>query len=417
MLRALIGSISSLLMGTAAQAVAFVLLARYLGVTQFGHLMTITAVAALANTWCGLGSAEMLRRIVTRDPSMYSAALGHTLLLILLTGLALTTFIVPGMMLFVPAGVDRNEYLQIILLIVPTSVVAPSYVGLVESIFLARGDFRRANFVNGGFGVLRAVTAVVACIFFGVATLRSWAVWWAGSHLCMCVLCLVATWRFGAPRWRLLRKEFWLGWNLALSGFLIMLRSNVDVLVLSAVATPEFLGIYGAGRRLIGAALVVPGAFDRVIYGKLAIAGKHGPSASLKLARKYLVYSIAISGATSAALFVAAPYAPLIFGPTYSAASDVIRILSWTVVSTAVQFLAFDALNAADQHKLSALTSGIANIVGACMVVIFGRAYGTLGIYVSLYLSDIARGAALWFVLHVVSSRQARAAQPAAVAG
>jgi O-antigen/teichoic acid export membrane protein len=408
MLHQLVGSISSLLIGVVAQAVGFIFLARYLGTLHFGHLVTITAVTALANAWCGFGPGEVLRRVVSRDPSLYPQALGHTFLMIFTTGVTLTIAVLAGMMLFRPDAVDPYEYMQILLLLVPTNVILPSYINLVENIFLARGDFRRANLVNGGSGVARALAAVVACGVFGVVSLHSWAMWSAGVHIGISLFCLAATWRFGRPRWRVLQKEVWLGGNLALSSFLIMLRHNVDILVLSAVTTPEFVGVYGAGRRLIGAALVVPGSFDRVIYSKLAVAGQDGPSASLKLAKKYLVYSIVISAATSVSLFLVSPLVILVFGAAFSAASDVIRILAWTVIPTAVQFLAFDALNAAEHHKISAAVSGIANVAGAAMVVGLGTVYGTFGIYVALYLSDITRGGGLWLALNQLGRRQDR---------
>src|SRR2546430_3504084 len=86
MVRLLVGSIGSLGIGIVAQAVGFVILARFLGTAQFGHLVTITAITALANTWCGFGPGEVFRRVVSRDPSLYPEALGHTLLMILITG-------------------------------------------------------------------------------------------------------------------------------------------------------------------------------------------------------------------------------------------------------------------------------------------------------------------------------------------
>jgi len=399
MLRLVAASIGSLFSGIMAQAVAFVLLARYLGTTEFGHLTTITAVTALANTWCGFGSGELLRRTVSRDPERYSEALGHGGLMIMLSGTILSIGVIAGLMPLVPVGANALERLITLCLLVPTNVVTPACLGLVESAFLVHHDFKRANLVNGGAGFVRALVAGTACLGFGVTSVSGWAAWWAGCHIALCIAGFLAIRRFGGPRWRLLRHEISLGSHLALSGFLIMLRSNVDVLVLSAVTSPQFVGVYGAGRRLIGAALVVPGAFDRVIYGKLTVAGRHGAAASLKLAKKYLWYSIAISSATSAALFLAAPFLPLVFGAAYEEAGSVVKILAWTVISTAVQFMAFDALNAADHHKVAALTSGVTNVVGAAIVFVLGSKFGPVGIYVALYSSDLARGVGLWLAL------------------
>lgn len=398
-LRLVVGSIGSLVIGIFAQAIAFVLLARFLGTTEFGHLTTITAVTALANTLCGFGPGEVLRRIVSRDPARYREALGHTTLVIVWTGAGLSLLVIAGMMPFVHAGAPILERLTILGLLVPTNVVMPAYLSLVENVFLAHHDFKRANLVNSGAGVFRAATAAVACLGFGVSTLTTWAIWWAGCHIALGIAGFLLIRHFGRPRWRLLREEIWLGWHLAWSSFLIMLRHNIDILVLSVVTSAEFVAVYGAGRRLIGAALVVPGAFDRVIYGKLAVAGRSGAAASLKLARTYLVYSLAISAITSVGLFVIAPFAPLAFGAAYQEATSVVQILAWTIIPTAVQFLAFDALNAADRHKVSAAVSGIANVAGAAMVVVLGSAFGPVGIYVALYSSDIARGTGLWVAL------------------
>jgi O-antigen/teichoic acid export membrane protein len=306
--------------------------------------------------------------------------------------------LIAGMMPFVPVGTPL-ERLAILGLLVPTNVIMPGYLSLIENVFLARHDFKRANLINSGAGVVRALVAAVACLGFGLGSLSTWAIWWAGCHVALCVAGFLAIRHFGRPRWRVLREEIWLGWHLAWSSFLIMLRHNIDILVLSAVTSPEFVAVYGAGRRLIGAALVVPGAFDRVIYGKLAVAGRSGAAASLKLARKYLVYSVGISALTSIGLFAVAPFAPLAFGTAYHEATGVVQVLAWTVIPTAVQFLAFDALNAADRHKVSAAVSGVANVAGAAMVVVLGSAFGPVGIYVALYSSDIARGTGLWLAL------------------
>src|ERR1700722_18598401 len=140
MMRLLVSSTTSLMIGLVAQALGFVILARYLGTVQFGHLVTITAVTALANTWCGFGPGEVLRRVAGRDPSRYPDALGHTVLMITGTGLVLSVFVIAGMYYFTPAGVDPSEYLQILLFMVPSSVMLPSYVNLTEYIFLARND-------------------------------------------------------------------------------------------------------------------------------------------------------------------------------------------------------------------------------------------------------------------------------------
>src|ERR1019366_3102326 len=76
------GSTASLVVSSGAQLLTFAILARHLGVEQFGLLMTITAATSLGVQLCGLGASETLVRRVANDPAIYRAALGHNLILI-----------------------------------------------------------------------------------------------------------------------------------------------------------------------------------------------------------------------------------------------------------------------------------------------------------------------------------------------
>ncbi len=236
--------------------------------------------------------------------------------------------------------------------------------------------------------------------------MRGWAYWYAAVHVILCLICAVMVRRVGAPRWRVMRHELPLGMSFSLSTFLLQLRFNLDILVLAATATPHFIGIYGVARRIVGVGLVIPGTFDRQVYGRLAVAGAIGPKSTLRLAKKYLVYSVFLSGVTSVFIFIIVGAVPWLIGPDYVETIGVTRILCWTLISTAIQFIAFDALNAAELHRLSTVVSGAANFAGAAMVIWLGSAYGVTGIFVALYLSDLTRGAALWFALELMSRSQ-----------
>jgi O-antigen/teichoic acid export membrane protein len=406
-LRLFIGSTGSLLIGFAAQALSFLVLAHYLGTVQFGQLVVITPVSALAAVWSGFGFNELLRRQVSRDPNAFSAALGHNLIMIFSTGTVLIIIFVVGMTLFLPVAADPRHNLQILVLLGISNILLTPIINLTESVFLAHEDFTRANVVSSGLGMARALTAVIACLVFGVTSLRYWVIWYTATHIILCLVCAVIIRRVGVPKWRILRAELPLGISFSLSNFLVMLRSNLDILVLAAVATPHFVGVYGVARRIVAVGLVVPGAFDRLIYGRLTAAGMGGPVATLRLAKKYLIISVSISTATSISIFILAALVPRLVGAEYAEAVGIVHILCWTLISTAIQFLAFDSLNAAELHRIAAIISGTTNAAGAAMVVWLGSAYGMTGLFISLYLSDIIRGAAMWTALEWMSRRQA----------
>jgi O-antigen/teichoic acid export membrane protein len=414
-IRLYVSSTGMLTVGIVAQAIAFVVLARSLGSDQFGHLATITAVTNVGGAWCGLGSGEAIRRRVGREPSLYPAMLGHSLILLSVSGAVLTALLSTGMAFAIRIAMDPVENFEAILLLVVSNMVLFAWIGLTEQILLAHRQFALANRVNASLGITRAVAALVGCLGFGIDTVLAWSVWNAIVSLLVSFACLAAISRYGAPQWRLLREEVPLGATMSMSGSVAVLRQNADLLALSAIASPHLVGAYGVARRIISTAAVAGASFDRLIYTKLAIAGANGPSATLQLARRYVLYGIGLTGMTSVAVFLGSPLVPLLFGSDFADAVWIVRLLCWTLILTAIQFIAFDALNAAEQHRIRLVVGTGVGLAGAALIVALSSAFGTAGTFVAVYLTEISMGVALWWTLKAASDRQARSHRPVGI--
>jgi O-antigen/teichoic acid export membrane protein len=401
-----VSSTSTLSVGIAAQSIGFVVLARWLGSEQFGHLSMITSVTSLGAAWCGLGTGEAMRRRVGRDPALYPTMLGHGVIVLVGSGAVLTVILSATMTPYVRVVADPFENFRVILLLVLSNMFLFAWVGLVEQILLTRREFTRANLVNAGFGIARAAGALVACLVFSIDSLPAWAIWNFAVSVAVSLTCAVAILPYGAPRWRVLREEIPLGVTLSLSGSIAALRQNIDLLALSAIATPHLIGAYGVARRIISMAVVTGASLDRLIYAKLAIAGQAGPSATLRLAQKYVVYAIGLTGMTSVGLFVLAPLLPWLFGEDFRDAIWILRALCWTLILTAIQFIAFDALNAADRHRTRLVVGAVVGIAGGALIVGFSSAFGITGTFLGVYLTELSMAVALWTALNLLSDRQ-----------
>ena len=409
-IRLYVSSTSMLTVGIAAQSIGFIVLARWLGSDQFGHLSMITAATNLGAAWCGLGTGEAIRRRVGRDPSLYPALLGHSLILLFVSGVVLTAIMSAAIAFSVRIVADPIENYVVILLLVSSNLVLFTWIGFTEQILLARSDFTRANLLNSGSGIARAVTALVACLGFGIDSLSAWALWNFGAFAAVSLACAGLIWPYGAPQWRVLWDEIPLGVTLSISGSVAALRQNVDLLALSTMAPPHFVGAYGVARRVLGMAVVTGASLDRLVYTNLAIAGKGGPSATLRLAQRYVLYAIGLTGITSLTIFVLAPLLPWVFGKDFDDAIWILKVLCWTLILTAVQFIAFDAINAADQHRIRLVVGTVVGIAGAALIVGFSFAFGTTGTFIAVYLTELSVAAALWATLKLLSDRQRRLA-------
>jgi O-antigen/teichoic acid export membrane protein len=400
-------STASLMVGLGAQSLAFVIIARHLGKAQFGQLAAVTAAASLGTAWAQLGSAEAMRRRVGRDPSIYRNVLGHCITLIFGWGSVLTLAFAVGVSLFIHLAEQPIPNFGIVGLLVVCNIVLFPWIVLAEQIFLAHNDFVRANVTNAGFGALRALTAVVACSGFGVNTLSAWAFWNFGAYLLGSVACAVVVSPYGSPRLGLLREEIPIGATFGVSGFLGYVRANVDVLSLSAVAPPAVVGTYGLARRIIGLAIVPNSSLDRIIYSRLVVAGKGGPAATIKLAYRYAFYGLGLAGSTALALYlIAGPILPLIFGKSFVESIGILKVLCWIIPCLAAQFIAFDALNAANLHKFQTFVSTITVLFGVAMVIALTYKFSVNGTLIAVYIAEGSLAITLWAALVIISGRK-----------
>ena len=347
-----------------------------------------------------------MRRRAGREPSLFPTLLGHCLILLFVSGTVLTAIMSIAIALSIRIVADPIENYTVILLLVSSNMVMFTWIGLTEQVLLARCEFTRANLLNSGFGIARAATAIVACLGFGIESLSAWALWNCVAFAGVSLVCAGLLWPYGAPRWRVLWDEVPLGITLSISGSIAALRQNIDLLALSTMAPPHLVGAYGVARRVLSMAVVTGASLDRLIYANFAIAGKGGPSATLRLARRYVLYAIGLTGVTSITIFILAPLLPWLFGKDFKDTIWILQVLCWTLILTSVQFIAFDAINAADQHRIRLIAGTVVGIAGTALIVGLSLAFAITGTFIAVYLTELSMATALWITLKMLSDRQ-----------
>ena len=392
--------------GLIGHTVGLVLLAKALGPAQFGIFTIITTASNFGLVWCGLGSGEAMRRLIARDRAAYPRAAGHALTLLAATGVLASLAVVAVMTRYVPVNAVS------IGLLVVSNILLFAWSGFSEQILLAHGNVTGANIINMGSGFARAGMVAVACLGFGVADIQTYAYWHFGYYAVLSLYCVGAVARYGRPQLCLLRDELLRGATISFAGLFIMLRQNADVLALSAVASPTVVGIYAVARRIVGTASVVSASLDRLVYSSFARAGRNGPAATLALARHYMVYATALCLAASLALYVMAPLVPMIFSRSYADSVPLVRLLSWTILLTSLQFLASDALNACDRHEARLAAEVTGGLIGVAALAALTYAFGLDGIVASIYVAGLTVAATLWGTLVILARRSQRDSRP-----
>jgi O-antigen/teichoic acid export membrane protein len=389
----------SLVTASAAQLITFAVLARSLGVDQFGMFAAITAVTSVAVNLCGLGAIECLVRRVARDHAMYPAMLGHNLILTAATGVVLVglgLLILPGIYTLSPDPLCNVGAIGLLLV---TNIVLVRLILLVEQIFIGFSDFSGANQAVVSFAVGRTIAAVLACLVFHVTSVAGWAVWQFGAHLIMAIGYAFWLRGLGRPQFRLVREELSLGFLFSVPLILKAFRQNVDLVVLSLVSSTEIVGSYSVARRILDSSGLSVDALNRLVYPGSAQATARGLHHAGRRVRQLLVLAVGIGLATAVFVYFVAPVLPHLFGRDYVSMVAFVRILSWAVIIFAISSVVVQIIGASGRHGVRAAILGISSVIGAAVSAVATWYAPPTGTFVAYYVVEAATAVAAWLVL------------------
>eukprot|EP00913_Durusdinium_trenchii_P004210 g3902.t1 len=366
---------------------------------QFALNATITALTNVGIQICGFGSQESLVRRVAQDNSFYPQMLGHVHILNMVSGAALLILGMVVIPVMFPVSEDLSTTLVTTALILVTNIILLKIVWLATNSYIAHSRFAVANKIELLFAALRMAAAVVSCLVFNISTVAEWALWNFAAHAVAAIVSLMAINRLGRPRFAVVRDEVPLGFMFASQFFFKAGRSNVDILVLSAVAGSEIVGSYSIARRLTEASYMSIEALNRIVYPTYAAAAMRGPPQVFVLAKKMLFVTVAIALASAVFVYAVSPFLPLLFGAEYVSLSWITRSLCWLVIATGVAATAFEAMGACSWQRIRATISNASNIAGAAAVALAAWFGGLIGVLGTTYVVEIIIAVLAWRAL------------------
>jgi O-antigen/teichoic acid export membrane protein len=390
---------ASLALAACAQLVTFALLARTLGPAEFGQLVAVTAAIAIAAPFCGLGALEGVVRRTAAHPSDYRAMLGHALMLIGVSGVVLVLIglaVLPGVF---PLDDDMGRAVVATGLMLTGGVVLGNLVNLAEHACLAHKQFAGANLIVAGFALARTATAALACLAFGITSAAEWAGWFFACHVVSALAALWLVRGFGAPVFHFVRDEIGRGIWFSLPILARALRQNADVLILGLVTHSHTVASYGIARRILDVSYLSIGALSRLVYPGSANAARLGAEVLHERARAVLLAALLVAGITASAIWLAAPFLPLVFGPGYEALPGFARALCGLLIIAASAGVALDALAAATLHGRRAAVLGGGSLAGAAIIGTASALGGPDSAIAASYLADAVVAAMAWLML------------------
>ncbi len=333
------------------QALQFVLLARVLGVDQFGEIAAANALSAVLIPLSGLGMGNVMLMEVSRDHAAGRLWAGNALALTYLSGVLLVAggtiaaFYIykMGVSLWVVAGV-----LSVELLLSRTVTLAAQYFSALE-------DFRRSAMAT--LSVALARLGATAALFSGLVP-RTSSVW-------VLISIVFSAFLAAAYVFKLIRHSGGLSVNIdsiakrARMGVAFAsgigakaVYTDADKIMLAHFASAGALGAYASAYRLTTMAFMPVRALLDASAARFFRAGEGGMGGAVALSLKLLRVSVPYGVFVGGSMYLFAPLVPHILGHSFATAPEVLRILCLLPFIQSVHYVLSDALTGAGLQGL-----------------------------------------------------------------
>jgi O-antigen/teichoic acid export membrane protein len=387
------------------QAGYFIIIARSLGVQQYGAFAAVTAVVAIFSPFVGLGSRNLIIKNVAHRRELLDECFGNGMLLTSLSGLAGVGIVIGICRWVLPATIS----LTIIFMVAISDLLFFSLVIMIAGAFQAMGRLDK----TAQFSVL-----ISAARFVGIAgtvfvvrhpTAEQWSIVYAGTTAVATVISLISvtslvkSFKVGLGR---IKDELLEG--LYFSGGLSAqtIYNDVDKTMLARLSTLGANGIYSAAYRLIDVAFIPVSSVIYAAYADYFRRGKGHVQANFEYATRLLPRPIGYSLLACVALLVGAPVIPKILGAEYLRTVEAVRWLSILPLFKTIHYFFADALSGAGYQGLRMCLQIVIAVFNVLVNLWIIPAYSWRGAAWSSLASDGLLALLMWVTITTLRRRQ-----------
>lgn len=328
------------------QAVYFLLIARALGVEQYGAFIGAVSLAALVAPFSSLGTGFILIKNVARDRAKFAHYWGAAMILTVFGGTLLV-----GLVLLVSLGIWSNSLpLPVLLLVGISDIIFVRIIELSAQAFTAVEVLRKNSELYVVLSVARTVAAAVAITAMHSPTALSWSVLYALSALVALIYSIFTVVRtFGRPdlQLRLSTSEYKEGLYFAVSQASQTVYNDIDKTMLVSFSGLGAAGIYGAAYRIVDVSFAPVGALVYAAFPRFFRYGEDGISGSARFARRLIPYAAGYGAFAAFCLYITSPILPMLLGKGFAPAAMALKWLSPLVLVKSIHYFLADSLTGA----------------------------------------------------------------------
>jgi O-antigen/teichoic acid export membrane protein len=307
------------------QAGYFILLARLLGVKEYGIFVGALAFVSLATPYGALGSGLVFVQHVSANAENFAAYWGNIILATLVTGSLIT-----AILYLIAPHLLNPDSASVTLLVALGECICRQLALSTSQVFLAFEQLRITAAINLLTSFLRFLAVVGLTLSLHHATAREWALTaFVVSAVAALAGSAAVVFRYGSPRFvpGLLIARLGEGLNFSLAGSTQSAYDDIDKAMLSHYGMNVANGIYTLAYRIVNLATIPITALDAAALPRYFRRSQEGVAAVRHLSVRLTWRAALIGFVTSGCMFIAAPLVPHIVGQGFSQSVSALRWL------------------------------------------------------------------------------------------
>ena len=386
--------------GIFLQMAYFMIVARVLGIEQYGSFSGVLALAFVASPFSGLGSNDVLVQQASRDPSLFRQYWGNSLLIILITSLLLS-----GLAVFISPLIFHQEISPLLVFLVCIADLFFLRLWITASgALLSQNLANKAAQIKVFHNLSKLLAAIALLVFFKQPSLLTWGgLYLVGTAVSGIVSFLLVCRMLGLPQLNIQRliSQLKPGFYFSINSSATTVNAHADKMMLASLSTLTATGTYAAAYRFIDVGYFPIFAISNAAYARFFQEGATGIKGSLNLAKK-IMPSVALYGLVALiGYLVFAPVIPWILGEEYTEAVVALRWLAPFHLLFVFQYLAADTLTGSGFNKWRSLIQVFAALLnvalnfwliplyswrGAAWATLVSLSFQTIGLWLLVYL-------------------------------
>ena len=386
--------------GYALRAGYFVLMARLLGVVQYGIVVGAFALVNLAANYSRLGSGTVMLRYVSADTKRFALYWGHVLLVLMIGG----SLVVLLLKVIAPYALVRSSSQIVVVLAVGMCVFEQLTISSTQ-VFQAFQQMRITAFLNLLTSLIRFLAAGAMLMLIRHATAIQWA--WA-SMIASSIAALIAvgfvTVRFGWPKFMpgLIKTRGIEGIEYAFSDSTTNAYDDLDKAMLGHYGMNAANGIYTMAYRIIEMATMPIVSLKMAAEPRLFELNERGTIHATNLGNRLLKRAVVLGLGVSAILFLFAPLVPLLVGKSFAEGVLALRWLCLIPVFRSVHYITGITLTGIGLQRYRTITQVVAVLMNIGLNLWLIPRFSWHGAAWSSLATDASLGLMNWTVLRRV---------------